>query len=232
MPKLQLSQRKISQDFARLTRREANAALYLSVDAHPRKIDISAEARHSLPPGYRLLRVDGRAPAVAAQDDTFEIVLINDITKQVAYYNQVVVTQIVDLRCRPASQMLVWRSPDQSHSAALRDLASNVFFNYVLERYDVILSDNTHTGDGKFFWQRQMSSALARNLYVYFYRMMEARLEQILNQAALDELDETLWGDDDPFAYHLAIISKIELPAEITVEVQEDPTLDTVAMIA
>jgi len=217
MPKLLLNQRKISQDFARLTKREANAALYHAINCHPGKVDISGEAKHSLPPGYRLLRVDGRELR-EDEGETFEIALLNDITEQVAYYNQVVVTQIVDLNCRPATQMLVWRSPDQQHGSVLRDLASNVFFNYILERYDVIVSDNSHTGDGQFFWQRQMSMALARGLYVYFYRMLEAKLERILDQEALGELSEALWSEDDPYEYHLAIISRVELPADVRVE--------------
>ena len=228
MPKLLLNQRKISQEFARLTKRDANDALYSSINAHGAKVDISGEAKHSLPPGYRLLRVDGRQ-AAESHGEIFEIALLNDLTKQIVYYNQVVITEIVDLNCRPASQMLVWRSTDQQHSSVLRDLASNVFFNYVLERYDVILSDNTHTSDGQFFWKRQMSSALARNLFVYFYRMLEAKLERIPDQAALDDLDDTLWGDDDPYSYHLAIISKVELPAEITVESLVAPSETTVS---
>ena len=214
MPKLLRNPRKINLDFARLTKQEANAALYLQINAHLSAIDIASEVQHPIPPGYRLLRLDGRE----GSSDTFEIALLNDVTRQVVYYNHVALLQMVDLNCRPASQMMVWRSSDQAHEAVLRDLAGRVFFNYILERYDVILSDNSHTGAGQFFWKRQMSAALARGLYVYFYRMMLSQLERIENQAALDELDDSLWGDDDPYEYHLAVISRVELPADTTIE--------------
>lgn len=221
MPKLLLNERKINQDFAKLTKRDANKSLYDAMTTTAPSVlvtPIERAAKHTLAPGYRLVRVDGREPEINGFP-TFEIALLNDITQQVVYYNHVIITQVSDLNCRPASQMMVWRSSDQKHEAVLNNLANNVFFNYILERYDVILSDSSHTGQGQFFWKRQMSSALARGLYVYFYRMLEAQLEPILNQEALDELDESLWGEDDRYSHHLAIISRINLPTDLSLEI-------------
>ncbi|WP_090900941.1 hypothetical protein [Azotobacter beijerinckii] len=217
MPKLLLNQREIRKEFAHLTRREDNERLYLEIDSQPDKTDISAEVRHALAPGYRLLRIDERETSLVHEN--FEIALLNYVTRTVVYYNKVIMAGVVDLDCRPATQLLVWRSADQLHSAVLRDLPKDVFFNYILERYDVILSDDARTGEGHFFWRRQLSTALALKLCVYLYKKMGATLLPIPDQAALDELDEEICGEDAQHEHHLAIISKVELPAGLVAEV-------------
>lgn len=216
MPRLIVKDAEVVKIFAHLMVREDNARLYESLTAAEAVIDISADAQCIMAPGYRLLRINHRE---RPSSDRFEIALVNDVLKSVAYYNQVVISNIVDLNCRPATQNLVWRSADSRHSAVLRDVAQKVFFNYILSRYDVILSDNQQTGEGKFFWQRQMSTALALGLHVYYYQMMNATLVDIPDQDALDGLADQLWSESDDQAYHLALISKVSLPAGISFSV-------------
>ncbi|NNA36942.1 hypothetical protein HBO97_20715 [Pseudomonas lundensis] len=217
MPKLIVQHTEIRKTFAHLMRSVENSHLYDLLTKAERTTDISADAQCILAPGYRLLRVDHR---VRPSSDEFEIALINDVVKAVVYYNRVAISNIVDLNCRPATQNLVWRSPDAQHAAVLRDVAQKVFFNYILDRYDVILSDNQQTGEGKFFWQRQMSNALALGLHVYYYQMLTADLEAIKNQEELNNLEDQLWAEDDAQEYHLALISKVALPAELLVSVE------------
>lgn len=217
MPKLIVKREEIRQEFAHLVRTEDNARLYQRLSNETRLSDISAEAKNPVPPGYRLLRIDP-APGTAIHE--FEIALLNDVEQTVVYYNRVSVTGISDLNCRPATQMLVWRSQNALHQMVLRDLAKNIFFNYILEHYDVILSDNNQTAEGKFFWQRQMSQALAYNIHVYYYQMMTAELQPIADQAALDNLEDKLWAEEDDKQYHLALISKVALPANLLVDVE------------
>lgn len=214
MPKLMVRHSDIREAFAHLMRTADNAALYTALSGAERVSDISADAQCVLAPGYRLIRIDHR---VRPSGDEFEIALINDIDSSVVYYNKVLISLISDLNCRPATQNLVWRSPNARHAAVLRDVAQKVFFNYVLERYDVILSDNQHTGDGKFFWQRQMSNAIALGLHVYYYQMMTAQLEPVPTQEALNDLEDKLWSEDDEQLYHLALISRVKLPKELLV---------------
>lgn len=216
MPRLIVKDAEVVKIFAHLMVREENARLYESLVGAEASSDISADAQCIMAPGYRLLRIDHR---VRPSSDRFEIALVNDLLKSVAYYNQVVITNIVDLKCRPATQNLVWRSTDIRHSAVLRDVAQKVFFNYILSRYDVILSDNQQTGEGKFFWQRQMSTALALGLHVYYYQMMSGSLVDVPDQDALDALSDQLWSESDDQAYHLALISKVTLPADVSFSV-------------
>lgn len=219
MPTLVLNPTKIRELFADLVIREANSRLYNEIEQWADKVDISAESKHSLPPGYHLLRVDGRLGKL--KPDGFEIVLVNELTKTVVYYNKVLFSGQLDMNCRPATQVLVWRSTDSRHAAVLHGLAQDVFFNYILDRYDIILSDNYQTSEGQYFWMRQMSNALTLNYHVYYYRLMESKLDPIPDQDSLDGLTDQIWSEDDGQTYHLAVISKIKLPAELKVEVQE-----------
>lgn len=225
MPRLIVKNREIHEAFTHLMRTEDNSRLYAQVIAAVNISDISAEAQCILAPGYRLLRIDQR---LGASNDLFEIALINDVDKTVVYYNKVMVSNIVDLNCRPATQNLVWRSPNAQHAVVLRDVAQKVFFNYILNNYDVILSDNQQTGEGKFFWQRQMSTALSLGLHVYYYQMMTANLQPIIDQNALNNLEDEIWSESDEQEYHLALISKVALPAELLIcsTVEENSTAE------
>ncbi|HHH9441205.1 TPA: hypothetical protein ACP32N_003142 [Pseudomonas aeruginosa] len=215
MPRLLVKPSEIRASFAHLVRSEDNARLYAELSAAEQVQDISGEAQCLMAPGYRLIRIDHR---VRPSSDDFEIALLNDVEKYVVYYNKVVISMILDLNCRPATQNLVWRSTHAQHALILRDVAQKVFFNYVLAHYDVILSDNNQTGEGKHFWQRQMSNALAFGFHVYYYQMMTASLQPIPTQADLDDLEDQLWSEEEDKQFHLALISKIVLPAELLVE--------------
>lgn len=222
MPKLILKPTEIVASFAHLMRTEDNSNCYAKLVGSERVTDIGVDAQCVLAPGYRLIRVDHRERPTS---DQFEIALVNDVQRSVVYYNRVVISPISDLNCRPATQNLVWRTPNAQHAVVLRDVAQKVFFNYILERYDVILSDNQQTGEGKFFWQRQMSNAIALDFHVYYYQMLTAKLLPIESQDQLNDLDDKLWSEDDGHEYHLALISKVALPAELLVSVKESEQL-------
>ncbi|UVL19639.1 hypothetical protein LOY44_01605 [Pseudomonas sp. B21-044] len=214
MPKLLVNTSEILKTFAHLEKTADNTAFYEALTGVQHIHEIAAEAQCLLAPGYRLIRVDHRKRPTS---DEFEIALVNDLERSVVYYNRVVISPIVDLKCRPATQNLVWRSQDAQHLSVLSPVAQKVFFNYILEKYDVIVSDGQQTHQGKFFWQRQMSQAIAFGLHVYYYQMMTAKLEPILSQADLNALKDQLWSEDDGQEYHLALISKVELPAELLI---------------
>ncbi|WP_052075333.1 hypothetical protein [Pseudomonas lutea] len=225
MPKLIVKNVEITKLFAHLMRPVENTRFYDSLVNAANRTDINAEAQWVMTPGYRLLRIDHRE---RPSSDEFEIALVNDLLKSVVYYNKVVIAPISDLNCRPATQNLVWRTTDIRHSNVIREVPHKVFFNYILSRYDVILSDNHQTGEGKFFWQRQMSYALALGLYVYYYQMLNASLLPIPNQDALDGLADQLWSEDDGQEYHLALISRIALPAASSISIGSSSSLKVV----
>ena len=164
--------------------------------------DISASARSIMEPGYRLVRVD------SGSDGFFEIALLNDVDETVPYYNKVHVAFIEESSPRAATQCLVRRSTDVRHSAAVRDVVHNVFFNYLVEHYDIVLSDNPGTGGGRSFWQSQISRAIAYGLCVS-YQAENGQLLPLPTQGALDELVDQLWSEDSEQQDQLVLISKV-----------------------
>ncbi len=216
MPKLLTNVAQVAQEFAHLNEQERNSALYAQLNEAPTPQSLAADVAHPLPPGYRLLRIDGRLPP--SDLDRFEIVLLCDTDQSVVYYNRVIIQSHIDLRCRPATQSLVWRTPRFNHKGVLRELASHVFFNYILAHYDVIMSDSQQTIDGHTFWQSKLYEALSRNLHVYHFRFMSGKLESIADEAALEDACRELWGETQQHEDYLAIISRHALPKDLTIE--------------
>lgn len=207
MQQLILDANKVTETFRDLEVTATNGAIYRALVGHAHIQDIAPELGLALPSGYRLICVTTRLGG-----DKFEIALVNDHKAEVAYYNQVIIVHYEDLKCRPATQQRVWRSFNQHHKAALRDLPSAVFFGYILTRYDVILSDNMQTGEGMHFWKAKMSEALYRRLHVYHYQLMNGELHQIRTDAELAALFDQIWGNTQSHEWQLAIITSKPLP--------------------
>lgn len=209
MPLLIKIQKKIDEIFEDLETEEGNLAQYKKLSSSEKKINIQKEANYACPPGYSLVRIDEN------KDNKFLIALLSDIDNTVIYYNEVIITDVVHLNCRPATQIKVWRTSDATYINLTDKLPGKIFFDYLLNRYDVILSDNEHTDLGRMFWQSNMSKALIRELYVYYYDMINSKLISISNQKELNSLKSKIWGHSDEYETNLAIISKIELPSNI-----------------
>ncbi|QTL40605.1 hypothetical protein HGO23_04240 [Xenorhabdus budapestensis] len=211
MPQRLIHPEKVNEVFAHLNESSDNRALYSSLMVGE---DITSQIKGlSFSPGYRMVRVDNRLTGKISQSH-FELALINDISKEVAYYNRVVIQPDVVLNCRPVTQILVWRIRTPQHRAVLRDLAGRVFFDYLLERYNVIVSDMNQTNDGMAFWQDRMYDALMYNLHVYAYDMITCELRKVETQDDVSRQEMWLWGDPEHHQNRLAIISKNELPIE------------------
>ena len=120
-----------------------NAKLYETLAGWKDFEDVGSLNVHPMVPGYRLLRINDRVKS--PQLPTFEVVMLCDTTKEVVYYNRVLISAISDLNIKPATQNLVWRSSDYMHSTVLQGIATNVFTNYILNNYNAIISDNNQT---------------------------------------------------------------------------------------
>ncbi|MCC8465069.1 MULTISPECIES: hypothetical protein [Photorhabdus] len=211
MPARLVNPEKVNEVFAHLNESSDNHTLYTAL---MNGVDITDQIKGLLlSPGYRMVRVDGRFGNRISQSH-FELALVNDVSKEVAYYNRVVIQPDVVSNCRPVTQILVWRIRTPQHRAVLRDLAGKVFFDYLLEHYNVIVSDMNQTTDGIAFWQDRMYDALAYNMHVYAYDMITCELRKILTQNDVSRQESWLWGDPEHHQNRLAIISKSELPIQ------------------
>nr|WP_232832559.1 hypothetical protein [Photorhabdus sp. CRCIA-P01] len=112
---------KVNEVFAHLNESSDNHTLYTAL---MNGVDITDQIKGlSLSPGYRMVRVDGRFGSRISQSH-FELALVNDVSKEVAYYNRVVIQPDVVLNCRPVTQILVWRIRTPQHRAVLRHLSA------------------------------------------------------------------------------------------------------------
>ncbi|HFW4799507.1 TPA: hypothetical protein ACIBS5_005034 [Salmonella enterica subsp. diarizonae serovar 60-67:z35:-] len=211
MPQQLLNPAKVTEVFAHLNETPDNRALYSEL---VNGSDVTSDVKGvSLAPGYRVVRVDDRKKGEIPQAH-FELALINDLTEEVVYYNRVIIQPDSYLNCRPVTQILVWRTQKPKHRAVLHDFAGIIFMNYLLERYDIIVSDRNQTHEGMSFWQARMYDALELGLHLYGYDMMTCELIEMHNEAELEKGETWLWGDAEHYQDRLAIISKNKLPLE------------------
>lgn len=209
MPQQLLNPVKVTEVFVHLNETPDNRTLYSEL-VHG--MDIVSDIKNVvMPPGYRIVRVDDRKKGEIPQAH-FEIALLNDVTEEIVYYNRVIIQPDSYLNYRPVTQILVWRTQKPKHRAVLHDFAGIIFMNYLLERYDIIVSDRNQTHEGMSFWQARMFDALELGLYLYAYDMMTCELREMRNEAELEKGDAWLWGDIEHFQNRLAIISKYKLP--------------------
>jgi len=209
MPHKLLNTAKVNEVFAHLSESTDNRTLYLTL---ARGTDIAAEIKGlSLTPGYRIVRVDNRVPEKIEQQH-FEIALVNDVVEEVVYYNRVLIQPDCFLNCKPVTQVLVWRNQKREHRAVLHELAGTIFLDYLLEKYDIIVSDMNQTHDGMSFWQARIYDAVAYGLKVYAYDIISCELRTITTEDDIGRQEQWLWGDPEHYQNRLAIISKIGLP--------------------
>ncbi|MBS9424435.1 hypothetical protein [Photorhabdus caribbeanensis] len=202
---------KITNDFIQLSELEFNRVLYDALDSSGTNIVHDVDEL-IFPPSYRLIRVDNRLDLDDIDEPYFELALLSDETKEVVYYNKVIVISDLVLNCRPVSQILVWRTRKPQHKAALSDLAAKIFFHYLIKTYDVVASNISQIIEGTSFWQARMYEALQFGFYVYGYDVMTCELKNILVEDDISKEQSWLWGNAEYYMDRLAIISKIKLP--------------------
>ncbi|WP_338511349.1 hypothetical protein [Erwinia aphidicola] len=208
MPTKLVNATKVNEVFAHLNEGQDNRALYSQL-SNGQEITITGL---TVSPGYRIVRIDDRLKDKITQSH-FELALINDVSEDVAYYNRVLIQPDSFLNCRPVTQVLVWRTQKREHRKELHDLAGVVFLSYLLDKYDVIVSDMNQTHDGMSFWQARMYDALAYGLKVYAYDMITCELHDIKTDDEVGHYEQWLWGDPEHYQNRLAIISKLKLPS-------------------
>ncbi len=208
MPRNYVEQAKIDTDFGWLNNSSENNAKYLQCDGTGTGVctEISADAKVSLPPGYRLVRKNKDA-------SHFEVALLCDVTKEVVYFISCSIWEDVVLNAKPVTQVMLWRTSNVKHRKVTSGITEEVFRNYLLESYNVIASDNCQTREGRDFWVRQIGYALVYGEFVYRYDRMNSQLQPITEHASVRDNSCDLWGDDEKYENILAIISKEAIAA-------------------
>lgn len=207
MPQMLIDPSVVQKTFSMLTLDASNRNLLVSLTPQE-EIHLPGL---SLAPGYRLIRVNNRLHHEVPQQH-FELAVVNDLTQEVVYYNRVIFQPDSFLKHRPVTQILVWRTQKPKHRGALRDVAGKIFTQYLLENYDVVVSDRSQTTDGMSFWHARFFDALHSNMYLYGYDMLTCELREIETEIDVQTQTDWLWSDQDKHQDRLAIVSKFPLP--------------------
>ncbi|MHA0875756.1 hypothetical protein [Enterobacter pasteurii] len=207
MPQQLFDPADVQKTFAMLTVDNHNAALL-------NEISPCASVDEELcfgpfPPGYHFVRAENRIADIP--NEHFELALVNEITQEIVYYNRVIYQKDAFLNYMPVTQILIWRSPKPSHRGVLRDLPGKVFSHYLLEKYNVIVTDRHQTRDGMSFWQSRLYDAIASGHHLYAYDMITCEMRPIVKDSDIGDQVNWLWGDEEHHQNRLAIISKFPL---------------------
>lgn len=154
------------------------------------------------PAGYRLvMSLDGKQCRL----------LKDDIT---TYAVKIVTGKFVVPGKQHCTQVMVWCTFMPEYQAALNGLAK-LIFAWLLETYEIVVSDNEQTGDGRRFWEYRITEAIADPRFeVMIWDGTKEDNELTLIQNAeefVSKWSPYAWGTDPEIHQHrLLVISKIK----------------------
>lgn len=98
-------------------------------------------------------------------------------------------------------QVAVWREPSFVHTEGLTGV---VFFDYLLPMYGMMISDDTHTDQGKRFWLRMMGHAVTRDLEVGMVDRSSGAISQFPGTGNLSHWATEIlggWGNEPNYGF-------------------------------
>lgn len=142
--------------------------------------------------------------------------------QKISYYMQTVLKEedaphsadkIDDLIPTYIYQSLVWTDPIL-HELYLSGIPKQVFFEYLLPEFHVVITDSCQTWYGKRFWQYRITNAIQMGLFVYFYDFKEKILLRLNEIDDLNRIDKAhnVWRNSNELSEcKRMVISDIEL---------------------
>jgi hypothetical protein len=117
---------------------------------------------------------------------------------------------------KAASQVLVWR--DKS-VPGYTNVAAQIFFDYLLPKFSVVITDALQSPDGQNFWIRRVSDAFERGLNVYYLGLLPTSKEinrELIKINSSDDFEnlnaeKNFWGETEKFKARKILISNIEI---------------------
>jgi hypothetical protein len=95
-----------------------------------------------------------------------EYAILDDNKKKILYYVQYKLDNI--LKISSITQIKVWRRLGFPYNSRKeRSLASDIFFNHLLPKADMVVTDKLQTPQGKHFWADRIGDAFRKGLNVY-----------------------------------------------------------------
>jgi hypothetical protein len=105
---------------------------------------------------------------------------------------------------RTVCQTSLWREKDYVPAIAI---ASYVFFQQLLPKYNAILSDKSQSVDGKTFWIRRCGEAIRQGLHVYLVDMRDKVVQELSSLSVRDKkLIARIWSSTDKEYQHIRLL--------------------------
>ena len=102
-------------------------------------------------------------------------------------------------------QVLLYRN---SNMAASAGVASHVFWNLLLPKFDALASDSQQTPDGKKFWVYAIKEAFKRGCGVHMVNTVDRSRVDMTSEEEFLALEDKLWGPKAWFQRIILVISK------------------------
>lgn len=164
--------------------------------------NISSRIRFDFEEGTRLVTV-----SPTERSTLLEILMLDDVSRMVLYYNKVEVAEIDFSPDAGVVQVLVWRSRDDYRASGVTD---RVFFDYLVKLYEMVVSDYEHTEQGQIMRERLLLDAIENPNYSC--GIFNKDIEEVITLESDVELAETMdeyWGYTSEYEEYLAFVRPV-----------------------
>ena len=108
-----------------------------------------------------------------------------------------------------ARQILIWRS---SNSVFVYGIWRKIFWDYLMPKYGVIVSDSEQTDDGARIWMGVAAKAFETGYTVRLMDTNDSTFIDMHTKAEFDMSKESAWGSSSFFRRKIFAVFKSELP--------------------
>lgn len=144
-----------------------------------------------------------------------QFVLIDEKERSIIYYMKWKEIFHKFINHQAASQVLVWRDKNKPYE----NIAKDIFFEYLLPKYKVVITDALQSPDGRTFWIRRIGNAFSLGLNVYYLSLLQTSADKTRELIKIDSVadferlnkEKNFWGETEKFKTRKLIISSIEL---------------------
>ncbi|MEZ8348519.1 hypothetical protein AB4456_10545 [Vibrio splendidus] len=177
-----------------------------------------------VPHGYRLLSGTDK---VTEEGIVKNICLVTDSANdsETVYKVKLIVRSEPNsyLPCKNCTQLIVWRAVGGRHSAVTSGFPAKIF-NHLLDNYDIMITDEQQTSDGKRFWMDRIGEAIelpAQHVYYVDLNNLDDEMSPIVEGISdfedfITEFEPKGWGNDEEHRNRAFMISKSDLSTLIS----------------
>ena len=203
MPRNSIYNDKVSRAHNYLNHHKLNQTRYNELMAMP-QISINEMVRSSIVIGSEFKQID-------INEKQFIIVLFDQSDMEIAFHATGTILDDVVLNKKPSVQFWIWKSVKPKHKAMLADLSQQILLEYLLERFNIIASDNHANLLGRNYWNEMASIVIDKALYVYRYKRLGNSIQELANHEDLVTNRFNIWGDGPDFSDVLLVLTDEEV---------------------